>query len=245
MKLAWLPLLALLLAGHHACEAEDITTLDGKTYANVTISQYLPEGVVILVKGQQKGIKYANLPPDLRFKYQCELAMSTAAKARVTLKLTDAFRLSQLEEAKKKAIAEGKPLGFIMVWDQYFGQATGLVDQGGPSGTAHFHHVFKDQLVLVFVRHEDELDKVPKAVKQGFSGPDEGGFAPNMAVVDPKAETFFVEIPYGGKESNGAIREKVFRAGIEKILAAKEQWMKAPEPAKDAGVDAKKGKAAK
>jgi len=45
------------------------------------------------------------------------------------------------------------------------------MDRGGSdSGLAHFYDVFNDRLVLVFVRHENELDKVPAAVKKGFHG---------------------------------------------------------------------------
>jgi len=84
--------------------------------------------------------------------------------------------------------------------------------------------VFRDNLVLVFVRHENELDKVPAAVKTGFFGPEEGGFAPNMAVVTADCSQFVCEIPYGGNESNGQIREQIFRkkiAEIKKFLKAR------------------------
>jgi len=77
--------------------------------------------------------------------------------------------------------------------------------------------------VLVFVRHESELDKVPDAVKKGFFGPEEGGFAPNMAVVSPDCSQFICEIPYGGDKSNGQIREQIFRQKIpviKKFMAA-------------------------
>lgn len=153
----------------------------------------------------------------------------------IVLRLDSAYSLSQLEAAKAKAQAEHKPLGFIMVWGQYFGNdAVDCRGRGGPSGTAHFYRAFKDTLVLVYVRHETELGAVPAAVKQGFNGPDEGGFAPNMAVVDASAKEFIVEIPYGGNNSNGAVRDEVFTKGAQKI----EQWlayhpdaMAAPTPA--------------
>lgn len=74
-------------------------------------------------------------------------------------------------------------------------------------------------MVLVFVRHETELGKVPAAVNKGFRGPDEGGFAPNMAVTDATATEFIVEIPTRGKDGPG--RDPQFAAGAEKINA----WM--------------------
>jgi len=147
----------------------------------------------------------------------------TAAKfpQKRTMRLSDAFSLSQLEAAKAKAQAEHKPLGFLMVWGQFFGEEADTRSGGGAPGLAHFYRAFNSNLVLVFVRHETELGSVPDAVKQGFNGPDEGGFAPNMAVVDATATEFIVEIPYGGNDSNGAKRDQVFGAGAVKI----DQWL--------------------
>jgi hypothetical protein len=58
---------------------------------------------------------------------------------------------------------------------------------------------------------------VPDAVKQGFFGPEEGGFAPNMAVVTADCSQFVCEIPFGGDKSNGAARESIFRQKIAVI----------------------------
>ena len=64
---------------------------------------------------------------------------------------------------------------------------------------------------------KNELDKVPDAVKKGFFGPEEGGFAPNMAVVTADCSQFVCEVPFGGNDSTGAIREPIFRQKIEVI----------------------------
>jgi len=135
----------------------------------------------------------------------------------MSLQLNSAFSLSQLEAAKAKALAQHKPLGFIMVWGEFFGKEENTRLRGGVPGLCHFYRAFNSELVLVYVRHETELGLVPEAVKRGFFGPDEGGFAPNMAVVDATASEFIVEIPYGGNDSNGEKRDKVFGAGAEKI----------------------------
>lgn len=166
-------------------------------------------------------------PPVVKYRYDSYEPILRDAESdsiHLTLKPTDAFSLSQLEDAKKKAVEEHKPLGFMMMWDQFYGKKTDLVSKGGASAASHFYYVFRDQLVLVFVRHEDELDKIPDAVKQGFFGPDEGGFAPNMCVTDATAQVYVCEVPLGGGDSNGAIRTKVFRDGFVKIRAAQTKW---------------------
>ena len=149
----------------------------------------------------------------------------------ISLTLNSACRLASLEAAKKKARAEKKLLGFIMVWDMMFRPARPMGTRG-PNSLAGFYTVFNNALVLVFVRHEDELDKVPDAVKQGFFGPEEGGWAPNMAVVTADCSQYVCEIPMGGEHSTGGVREPIFRAKIaviKKFLENPEAF--APKPA--------------
>gem|GEM_PF-1663312 len=211
----------LFVAGLSTTWAEDFVTTDGRTFPKAEIVRVTQDGIVISTGGNFTTLlKFSELPEETQIKYRYDdfevmLQKAENYNGQVTNHLTDAFTLSQLEEAKKKAAAEHKLLGFVMVWGQYFGTATSLLDQGGDAATAHFYYVFKDDLVLVYVRHETELGKVPDAVKKGFFGPDEGGFAPNMAVTDSTATTFICEIPFAGKNREG--RTKLFRVGIEKI----------------------------
>lgn len=204
------------------CPADDITTLDGQKYENVRAISLKPDGlffVTTTAEGTPKGVKvpFNNLSDDTKKKYHYdpyETGFTLARQNRViNLNKNLAFSLDNLEAAKKKARAENKPIGFIMVWDSMFVPASPM-QKGSDAGLAHFYDVFHDSLILVFARHENELNKVPDAVKKGFFGPDEGGFAPNMAVVSPDCSQFICEIPYGGNDSNGQIREQIFRQKI-------------------------------
>jgi hypothetical protein len=182
-----------------------------------------PNGLFFVTEsnGVMKGvtIPYHKVPVDVQEKYHYDPYAFGFALARqnqwVVMTPNMAYSLATLDAAKAKAKAENKPLGFIMVWDSMFNRRNRPMGFGQ---LAHFYEVFHDNLVLVFVHHENELDKVPDAVKLGFFGPDEGGFAPNMAVVTPDCQNFICEIPLGGgKDSNGATREPVFRQKIEVI----------------------------
>jgi hypothetical protein len=217
--------ISLVCAGL-AASAADITTLDGNNYTEVRNIALKPGGLYFTVGTgmEAKGvtIAYTNLSNALKEQYHCDPFSVGLALARenrtVYLNKNLAFSMANLEAAKKKAKAEGKLMGFIMEWDTMMVPAQPMI-KGGPGGLAHFYDVFHDALVLVFVRHESELGSVPDAVKTGFNGPDEGGFAPNMAVVTADCSQFVCEIPYGGKDSNGAIREQLFR---QKIAVIKE-----------------------
>ena len=207
------------------CLGEDITTLDGKKYEGVRDIKPMLDRVVFSYgpasdHPDRTTVLFRNLSPDLQKKYGYdpfeEGLYNARANNRISLTLNSAYRLSSLEAAKKKAQAEKKLLGFIMVWDMMFQPARPMGD-GGPNDLAGFYTVFGNAMVLVFVRHEDELGKVPPAVSQGFSGPEEGGFAPNMAVVTADCSQFVCEIPLGGLHSTGAVREPIFRAKIAEI----------------------------
>lgn len=206
------------------CLAEDITTLDGQKYENVK-DVALKHNGLFFVYGSEDSlhgvtVPFNNLSDDTREKYHYDpydLGFYLARQnVPVYLNKSLAFSLDNLEAARKKAKAEKKLIGFIMEWDSMLVPAPPM-GRGSDCGLAHFYDVFHDGLVLVFVRHESELDKVPAAVKQGFFGPEEGGFAPNMAVVTADCSQFVCEIPYGGDKSNGAIREPIFRQKIAVI----------------------------
>jgi hypothetical protein len=217
-------ILILLSYGPFWAMAEDIVTLDGQTYTDVRDVTLKPGGLFFVVGtgSSMKGvtIPYAKLPDDIKEKYHYDPYEASFRFARlnqpVNLTKDLAFSLDNLEAAKKKAKEEKKLLGFIMEWDSMLVPANPM-GQGSNCGLAHFYDVFHDNMVLVFVRHESELGDVPGAVKRGFSGPEEGGFAPNMAVVTADCSQFVCEIPFGGKESNGLIREKIFREKIATI----------------------------
>jgi len=209
--------ISLVCAGL-AASAADITTLDGQKYEEVRNVTPKHNGLYFTVGSgmDTKGVTvpYTNLPNEIKEQYHYDPFALGLALARenqmVNLSKNMASSLANLEAAKKKAKAENKLLGFIMEWDDFMVPARPWA-KGSPGGLAHFYTVFHDPLVLVFVRHESELGSVPDAVKTGFNGPEEGGFAPNMAVVTADCSQFVCEIPYGGKDSNGAIRDQIFR----------------------------------
>lgn len=213
-----------IAAAVQSARADDITTLDGQTYENVRDVALKPAGLFFVCGSGNDlhgvTVAYTNLPPDVKEKYHYdpyEMGMSAARQnVRVQLSKGMAFSLDQLDAAKKKAQAEGKMIGFIMVWDEFFIPSYPM-HQGSNSALAHFFETFNKGMVLVLVSHERELGKVPDAVKQGFFGPEEGGYAPNMAVVTADCAKFVCEIPMGGKDSDGAVREKVFRDKIAVI----------------------------
>ena len=220
--------LALFIATGFAF-ADDITTLDGQKYENVKDVMLKANGLFFVteVNGTMKGVTvpYSKLPDEVKEKYHYDPFERPLMAARqnqwFVLSTNMAYSLATLDAAKARAKAEKKLIGFVMVWDVMFGDARpyGI---GAQDDLAHFYVAFHDNMALVFVHHETELGNVPDAVKQGFFGPEEGGWSPNMAVVTADCSQFVCEIPLGGgKESTGPARATVFRqkiAVIKKLL---------------------------
>ena len=196
-------------------------------YESVRDVALKPGGLFFVVGAgdSMKGVTvaYTNLSDEIKEKYHYdpfEMGLGIARQnPTIVLSTNMAYSLATLEAAKAKAKAEKKLLGFIMVWDNMFGTRSHPMGLYAGDDLAHFYLVFHDNLVLVFVHHETELNNVPPAVKSGFFGPDEGGAAPNMAVVTADCSQYVCEIPLGGglNNSTGAAREPVFRQKIQVI----------------------------
>ncbi len=214
--------LALICFAASRSLSEDLTTLDGQKYQDIRDVSPKTTGL-FFVAGEGDSMRgvtvaYTNLSQATKDQYHCdpyELAMAYARQNQeVYLNKNLAFSLDQLDAARKKAQAEHKLLGFILVWDDFFRPAQPVGDYS-ENALAHFYDVFHDNMVLVFVSHERELGKVPPAVSQGFGGPDEGGYAPSMAVVTADCSHYICEVPYSKKDFAG--REQIMRARIAVI----------------------------
>src|SRR6266436_6569892 len=114
MKLAF----AMLVTLCPGVFAEDLTTLDNKTYRDVKVSRAEVDGIVILYSERGGKIAFTNLSPELQKKYGYNPAKAAAMaakqdKIRKLGRLGAGYRLSELKEAQAEARLEGKPLAFL------------------------------------------------------------------------------------------------------------------------------------
>ncbi|MFM2092420.1 MAG: hypothetical protein RLZZ127_2909 [Planctomycetota bacterium] len=211
---------------------ERITTLDGTVYTGMLSLSVKPDALSLMMPTGPKKVPFIFLPPEIRAAYgynPIEGAMYAAARKRpITLNHDSNFALAQLADAKAKALREGKPLGFIVTWRNYW-RADLDPRAAGDSGSAmaHYHLVYDPLVVLVHVRHEDEYGSMPPGAKAGILGPKAGGWAPKMAITTPDAMTLIEMVPAGvnkqGKLGGIKEREPVFRA----TWPAVEAWYQA------------------
>jgi hypothetical protein len=219
------PLLCVILGLALAnCPAADITTTDGHTYKDISDVKAMSDGLVFNYDAGVSRIKvpFDRLPDDLKTEYHYDPFKEGLFLARenrlLDLKKDLAFSLDDLEAAKQKAKAEKKMIGFVVVWDQFFtNRLVRTMGKGSDDALAQFYTTFHKALVLVFVSHERELDKLPPAARTGIFGPEAGKFSPKMAVTTADGSQFVCFIPYGADDATGYDREAVFKQKIDEM----------------------------
>jgi hypothetical protein len=220
-KLLLCAALGLALAN---CPAEDINTNDGHTYKDISDVNVMSDGIVFSYDSGISRIKipFDRLPDDVKARYHYDPFKEGLFLARenklVQMKKDMAFSLDSLEAAKQKARAENKMIGFLVVWDEFFtNNPARTMGKGSDDALAQFYTTFHNALVLVFVSHERELDKIPAAAKKGIFGPDAGKWSPKMAVTTADCSQFVCFIPYGADEETGYEREGLFKQKIAEM----------------------------
>ena len=138
--LALIAIAAGLLTSH----AEDIRTLDGKEYKNVTITRAEPDGLVVRASYGIIKIFFTELSPDLREKYHYD--PQAAAKYRQQLDADQTAReqtiaATQQKRAQELAAAEDKAKALAVVIQ------TPAPEHSISTGAARLHGTMLDQPV--------------------------------------------------------------------------------------------------
>lgn len=130
------------------------------------------------------------------------------------------YSVAQLREAQRVALAQGKPIGFLLTWPMYFPGAPDF-HRNSSTSTTYFYRAFKDQAVLVNVNHATgELDHLPAVALDAFHSPAEGGYAPCLCLTNPTFTRLIGIIPLW---ENPAQREEYF-ARYHALIADKSGW---------------------
>ncbi len=216
--------IAMLLAAAFIARAEDIKTIDGRDFPDVSEIKAKPDGLVLFTADGSVKVPFSNLPEEVRRRYHYDPLAAGLYVARGDLVVTvtgqSMFHLTdpaQMKDAVKKAKAEGKLIGVVLLWKTMLDKPVNtLSGPAGDSATAlgHLYASFHDSLVLAYVFHENEFGKWPPIVSKGMASPDEGGLSPSMTVVDPDFSCYICQVPMGGEDSDGKIRAALYQDRI-------------------------------
>ncbi len=111
IKVAFLAIPCLALFAHLAL-ADDVTTLDGKTYKNITVVKKDLYSITVLTDDGGATIQFTNLPPDLQKKYGYDPA---AAQAKTQ---ADEHAWAA-QQAQNRALEEAKELKALEIRTEY------------------------------------------------------------------------------------------------------------------------------
>ncbi|HEY3898433.1 MAG TPA: hypothetical protein VGM54_07460 [Chthoniobacter sp.] len=138
------------------------------------------------------------------------------------VRITDAYSLDHLAEAKAQAQLERKVMGFVQMAPTMLDKPVTTRSTGASAALLHFCHAFKDSMVLVFVPSDTKQGLLPPAVVAGLAAKEMNGILPNMAVVDATAMTLVLPVPSAGNnKATGEDRDKIFVAAA----AIMQRWL--------------------
>jgi hypothetical protein len=137
------------------------------------------------------------------------------------------YRMSQLEQAKQRATAEGKPIGWIASYPEYLQPYPNLLGKGSHAATAYAVRALQKETILVFSDGRTENHAEPRIVDEALHSPDPHYNIPGVIILTPSLDKIIAKIPY---EADSQERIKKFTDALKKIRD-KDSWRQ-KEPGK-------------
>jgi hypothetical protein len=138
-------------------------------------------------------MKYPRLPWR---KFLLVLAGSTLGVAALSTVAAPSpvYRLSQLEEAKKRAAAEGKPIAWIGTFSKSLAPYDNLMGKSSHAATAYAIRALQNDAILITSDSETENHKEPPIVDHELHTPDPHYTAPVVVILTPSLDKVITKI---------------------------------------------------
>lgn len=157
-------------------------------------------------------------------------AADSPASAKPTAKPT-IYRLSQVEEAKKRAQAEGKPIAWIGGFPEYLEPYTKpILGKGAHAATAYAIAALQKDTILVFSDGRAENHTEPTIVDQALHSPDPHYTVPYVIILTPALDKVICKAPYTAESAD---RIRLYTAVLKQIRD-KDSWSPKPPEEKPA-----------
>jgi hypothetical protein len=132
------------------------------------------------------------------------------------------FRMSQLEEAKKIAIAEDKPIAWIATANRYLVFHKNLLGKNSHSATTYAIRALQNDAIIIFSDTETENHQEPGLVNQALHTPDAHYNVPGVVILTPSLDKVITKTFYKAEPQE---RAKEF-ADVLKKIRDKKSWQK-------------------
>jgi len=141
------------------------------------------------------------------------------------------YRLSQVEEAKKRAQTEGKPIAWIGGFPEHLEPySKPILGKGAHAATAYAIAALQKDTILVFSDGRTENHTEPTIVDQALHSPNPHYTVPYVIVLTPSLDKVICKAPYTAESAD---RIKIYTA-VLKIIRDKDSWNPKPPEEKPA-----------
>ena len=134
------------------------------------------------------------------------------------------YRLSQVEEVKKRAAAEGKPIAWIGTFAETLAPYDKLMGQSGHAATAYAIRALQNDAILIYSDSGTENHKEPPIVDHELHTPNPHYTAPVVVILTPSLDKVITKILYIA-DSHERIR--AYTEALRKIRD-KSSWQEKP-----------------
>jgi len=143
---------------------------------------------------------------------------------------TKIYRLSEVEEAKKRAAAEGKPIAWIGGVSEHLVPYENLKAKGSHPATAYAIRALQNDAILCFSDGRTENHTEPPIVDQALHTPNSHYTMPYVIVLTPELDKVICKIPY---TESFDLRVGYYKAALQTIRSKSWKAAKAAESAED------------
>ena len=126
--------------------------------------------------------------------------------------------MAQLEEVKKRAAAEHKPIAWIGTFSKALVPSKNLMGKGGIAATAHAIQALQNDTILIYSDSETENHMEPAIVDRELHTPNSHYTAPVVVILTPSMDKVITKILFS---PDGQERVRLYRDALEKI---REGW---------------------
>ena len=130
------------------------------------------------------------------------------------------YRMSQLEDAKKRAVAEGKPIGWIASYPEYLAPHENLMGNGSHAATAYAIRALQKETILIFSDARTENHQEPGIVDNALHSPNPHYTVPGVIILTPLLDKIICQAPFS---SDSQERIRIFTEALKKIRD-KDAW---------------------
>src|SRR5947209_16520835 len=106
------------------------------------------------------------------------------------------YRMAQLDEAKKRAVAEGKPIAWIASKPEYLTPYPKPMGKGSHAATTYAILALRKETVIVFSDATTENHQEPSLIDSALHTPDPHYTVPGVIILTPSLDKVICKAPF-------------------------------------------------